>query len=113
MPNTDIPAIFAVADRYALAQSILTDPQRAAALQAIAMVRELSSGFLDKAEQIIQGGAADSAELFNTAMLGARVDTAMIVALKTLWIMEDAVFKQRSEAIAKAARGKESTNSGS
>lgn len=111
MPNTDnSPAIFAVADRHALSQPILTEEQRQDALQAIALVRELSSGFLDQAEQIITEGTADSAELFNTAMLGARVSSAVVVTLKTLWVMEEAVFEARKTGI--AMMGKEGEKRG-
>lgn len=110
MPDTDIPAIFAVADRHALSQPILTDSQRQTALEAIALIRELSPGFLDKAEQIITGGATTSAELFSTACTGSRVDSAMTRVLKALWAMEDAVFEQRSAAI--TTMGKEGATNG-
>jgi len=108
MSNTeDIPAVFAVADRYMLSQPTLTEEQRASALQAIALVRELSLSFLDKAEQIIANGAADSTELFTTATTGSRIVSALTMALKALWIMEDAVFKARD-----AVMGKEGAKNG-
>lgn len=85
MPNTeDSPAIFAHIDHKALSQPILTEEQRAKALEAIALVRELSSQFLDQAEQIIKDGTTNSTELFNTATLGARVSSAVVVTLNTL-----------------------------
>lgn len=69
------------------------------ALQAIALVRELSPSFLDQAEQIIKDGTTNSIELFNVSMTGARVSSAVVVALKTLWSMKNAVFEARKEQI--------------
>lgn len=113
MPNTeDAPAIFAHIDSKTLSSPILTDSQRQDALQAIALVRELSPSFLDNAEQIITGKATNSAELFNTACTGSRVDSAMTRVLKVLWAMEDAVFEQRSAAITTMAWGKEEAKDG-
>lgn len=111
MPNPDIPAIFASIDHKTLSSPILTDSQRADALQAIALIRELSPGFLDQTEKIITGGA-NSAELFNAACTGSRVDSALTRVLKVLWAMEDAVFEQRSAAITTMAWGKEEAKDG-
>lgn len=112
MPDTDIPAIFASIDHKTLSSPILTGEQRADALQAIALFRELSPQFLDNAEQIITGKATNSAELFNAACTGSRVDSAMTQTLKALWAMEDAVFAQRSAAIATMAWDKEEATNG-
>lgn len=109
MPNPDIPAIFASIDHKTLSSPILTEEQRQSALQAIALIRELSPSFLDQTEKIITGGA-NSAELFNAACTGSRADSAMTVALKALWAMEDAVFEQRSAAI--TTMGKEEAKDG-
>jgi hypothetical protein len=99
MPNEDSPAIFAAIDNHALSQPILTEEQRTKALDAIALVRELSPSFLDRAEQIIKDDTTNSTELFNVSMTGARVSSAVVVTLNTLWVMEDAVFQARKEGI--------------
>lgn len=111
MPDTDYaPAIFAATDRHALSSPILTDQQRAEALQAIALVRELSPDFLGKAEQIIANGTMDFTALFNTAIAGAQVDTAMTRVLRALWVMEDAVFQARNAEIATMSKAMDVLN---
>lgn len=112
MPNPDVPAIFAHIDHKTLSLPTLTEEQRADALQAIALFRELSPSFLDNAEQIINGDTTNSAELFNAACTGSRVDSALTRVLKVLWAMEDAVFAQRSAAIVTMAWGKEGATNG-
>ncbi len=111
MPNADIPAILAVADSIAL-PVLLTDQQRAEALEAIALFRAISGEFTERAEEIIADGTQDSTELFNVAMAGAHISTAHLKICRALWAMEEAVFEQRRTTI--AAIGKEgSTNYGS
>lgn len=101
MPDNtnDIPVILAVADSLA-PSGVISDSQRAAALEAIALFRALSPQFLENAEKVLTDGNAPPAEVFNATVQGSRTSTALHIVLKALWVLEEASHNQSNARIA-------------
>jgi hypothetical protein len=76
---------------------IITEEQRAEALENVAKFRALSSDFLDAAERIIKDGTANNNEqLFTACANSAAISVSLGVISRALWKLEDEAFRQMS-----------------
>lgn len=99
MPDTDIPAILAVADSLAPLGTI-SEQQRQQALQAIEAFRAMAPQFLDEAMRIIQAGnIKDIYEVVRVTNLSCHLSTALTKICEPLWTMERAEFQRGVNAI--------------
>lgn len=82
----------------------IEEEQRAAALQAIALFRELSPQFLDRAEKIVQEGTT-IAEIFNATNDATRLSSALTAICRPLWALEHAEYQRSAMNIMKGREG--------
>lgn len=107
MPDNDLTAIMAVADRTAI-HGPLTDTQRDAALQAIEHLRLSMPVFLDEVSKLLNGNAEDAMSAHSLAMQGHRLARDLHEVCKAVWQIENDLISQYK--LGSPALGKEETS---